>query len=226
MILKDTNSHQCSFVQNLKSPKVFIALEIRQNVALEYTRSCTERIKIHSEGYVHFAESVVNKFYPLPRSVIKKIQQVTCIVFWSLYAMEPTLIVPEWAEKLIPPFMNHITHTASLPFILVDTLLTCHRAPSRKTGSIIVVAESIDLQECAPLLARDLHYDIEKSVLGVRYFNGYWIYPFLEYLSAIHLIIMFFMALVFTWLLYIVGDTMNIMLWGGATHSILSEKGK
>ncbi|VDM94080.1 unnamed protein product [Onchocerca ochengi] len=113
--------------------------------------------------------------------------------------MEPTLIVPEWAEKLIPPFMNHITHTASLPFILVDTLLTCHRAPSRKTGSIIVVAEVI------------FYFSI---VLGVRYFNGYWIYPFLEYLSAIHLIIMFFMALVFTWLLYIVGDTMNIMLWG------------
>ncbi|VDO59176.1 unnamed protein product [Onchocerca flexuosa] len=39
--------------------------------------------------------------------------------------------------------MNHIMVTASLPFILVDTLLTCHRAPSRKIGSVVVVAEVV-----------------------------------------------------------------------------------
>ncbi|VDN44296.1 unnamed protein product [Gongylonema pulchrum] len=66
---------------------------------------------------------------------------VTCILFWGLYVAEPTLVMPEWAEKLIPPFMNHITHTAPIPFILVDTLLTCHQAPSRKLGSVVVVAE-------------------------------------------------------------------------------------
>uniref|UniRef100_A0A8R1XQS7 Uncharacterized protein n=1 Tax=Onchocerca volvulus TaxID=6282 RepID=A0A8R1XQS7_ONCVO len=66
---------------------------------------------------------------------------VTCILFWYFYANEPKLITPEWAEELISSSMNHIMLTASLPFILVDTLLTCHRAPSRKIGSVVVTAE-------------------------------------------------------------------------------------
>uniref|UniRef100_A0A915Q4W1 Uncharacterized protein n=1 Tax=Setaria digitata TaxID=48799 RepID=A0A915Q4W1_9BILA len=64
----------------------------------------------------------------------------TCILFWALNAMEPTMVMPKWAQEIIPPFMNHITHTAPLPFTLIDTLLTCHRAPSRRVGSIITVA--------------------------------------------------------------------------------------
>ncbi|VDN94011.1 unnamed protein product [Brugia pahangi] len=124
---------------------------------------------------------------------------ITCLLFWSLYALEPTLVIPKWAEELIPPFMNHITHTAPLPFILVDTLLTCHRAPSRKIGSIIIIALVI------------FYFSI---IFGVRYFDGYWLYPFMEYLSVLAFTIMFFISLIFLWLIYILGDTMNVMLWG------------
>ncbi|KAK6112040.1 FAR-17a/AIG1-like family protein [Brugia pahangi] len=136
---------------------------------------------------------------------------ITCLLFWSLYALEPTLVIPKWAEELIPPFMNHITHTAPLPFILVDTLLTCHRAPSRKIGSIIIIALVI------------FYFSI---IFGVRYFDGYWLYPFMEYLSVLAFTIMFFISLIFLWLIYILGDTMNVMLWGGATHSEPVEKAK
>ncbi|MCP9263393.1 Androgen-induced protein [Dirofilaria immitis] len=126
--------------------------------------------------------------------------------FWALYAVESTLVIPKWAEGLIPPFMNHITHTAPLPFLLVDTLLTCHRAPPRQIGSVVVLA----LVPCYFII-----------VVGVRYFHGYWLYPFLEYLSVAGLILMFLISFVFLWLLYIIGDTMNIMLWGQAYFIIL-----
>ncbi|KAM3728709.1 Androgen-induced protein [Dirofilaria immitis] len=144
-------------------------------------------------------------------TIIIPIGATTCLIFWALYAVESTLVIPKWAEGLIPPFMNHITHTAPLPFLLVDTLLTCHRAPPRQIGSVVVLA----LVPCYFII-----------VVGVRYFHGYWLYPFLEYLSVAGLILMFLISFVFLWLLYIIGDTMNIMLWGGATHSLPSDKGK
>jgi len=32
-----------------------------------------------------------------------------------------------------------VTHTAPIAFLLVDTLLTCHHAPDRRVGSLIVL---------------------------------------------------------------------------------------
>uniref|UniRef100_A0A914RG16 Uncharacterized protein n=1 Tax=Parascaris equorum TaxID=6256 RepID=A0A914RG16_PAREQ len=37
----------------------------------------------------------------------------TCGMFWALYAVDPTLVMPMWAEKLIPRFVNHNEFGAS-----------------------------------------------------------------------------------------------------------------
>lgn len=87
--------------------------------------------------------------------------QATVLLFWSLYMIEPTLVIPKWAEPIIPKWHNHMTvsvyrwceasdgrvyrsnslqHTAPVPFLLVDTLLMCHHMPPRKTGSLTVIA--------------------------------------------------------------------------------------
>lgn len=47
---------------------------------------------------------------------------------------EPWLDDPE--NCLIDFF--EVSHTAPIAFVLVDTLLTCHHAPDRKIGSIVV----------------------------------------------------------------------------------------
>ncbi|VDN03837.1 unnamed protein product [Thelazia callipaeda] len=133
----------------------------------------------------------------------------TCLLFWGLYALDPYLVIPQWAENLIPPFMNHITHTAPIPFILVDTLLTCHRAPSRKLGSAIIVG------------LVTFYFAI---IFGVRYWDNYWLYPFMDYLTTTAFFILFVTSCFFLWLLYIIGDEMNVMLWGAATHSEVSSK--
>uniref|UniRef100_A0A1I8BH65 DUF420 domain-containing protein n=1 Tax=Meloidogyne hapla TaxID=6305 RepID=A0A1I8BH65_MELHA len=40
-----------------------------------------------------------------------------------------------WIQKLV----MLITHTAPIAFILIDTLLTCHHAPDRRVGSLVIL---------------------------------------------------------------------------------------
>jgi hypothetical protein len=64
----------------------------------------------------------------------------TCILFWAIYMINPEFVMPKWASNLIPPFYNHVTHTAPVVFLLIDTLLTCHHAPNRFNASAVVLS--------------------------------------------------------------------------------------
>lgn len=66
--------------------------------------------------------------------------KITCLLYWSLYLIDPKLVIPDWAISLIPSFLNQVSHTAPIPFILVDTLLTCHHAPPLRTGFVVSLA--------------------------------------------------------------------------------------
>ncbi|KAF1746134.1 hypothetical protein GCK72_022587 [Caenorhabditis remanei] len=46
---------------------------------------------------------------------------VTCGLFWGLYAIDPALVMPDWIAKLIPWWLNHITHTYPIVYILLDS---------------------------------------------------------------------------------------------------------
>ncbi|VDM47941.1 unnamed protein product [Toxocara canis] len=123
----------------------------------------------------------------------------TCAMFWALYALEPTLVMPLWAEKLIPRFVNHVTHTAPIPFVLVDTLLTCHHAPPRKLGSLIAVSLSIT------------YFFV---ILSVRFLYGYWLYPLFEHFNVFSFMLVFVASVFSFWVVYIFGDFLNTVLWG------------
>lgn len=71
------------------------------------------------------------------------------------------------------------------------------------------------------LISNDLLFFICFSIFGVRYFDGYWLYPFMKYLSVTSFTIMFFVSVVLLWLIYIVGDTMNVMLWGKPIYHLV-----
>jgi hypothetical protein len=135
----------------------------------------------------------------------------TCLMFWSLYAVNPELVMPVWIAKLIPNWLNHVIHTAPIAFLLVDTLLTCHHAPDRRLGSLVI------------LLLFLFYLGI---IFSTRVFNGYWLYPIFEHLDSQQIGFLLTVAGLLFWFLYLIGDGMNVMLWGKAPHSVDSDSSK
>uniref|UniRef100_A0A914KX17 Uncharacterized protein n=1 Tax=Meloidogyne incognita TaxID=6306 RepID=A0A914KX17_MELIC len=135
----------------------------------------------------------------------------TCLMFWSLYAVNSEFVMPAWVAKLVPHWLNHVTHTAPIAFLLVDTLLTCHHAPDRRVGSLIV------------LLLFIFYLGI---IFSTRLFNGYWLYPIFDHLDNQQIGFLITVAGLLFWFLYLIGDGMNVMLWGKAPHSVDATKQK
>ncbi|CAB3400799.1 unnamed protein product [Caenorhabditis bovis] len=46
---------------------------------------------------------------------------VTSGLFWGLYAIEPELVMPAWVARLIPSWLNHVTHTLPIFYVLLET---------------------------------------------------------------------------------------------------------
>ncbi|KAI6205304.1 hypothetical protein M3Y94_00777000 [Aphelenchoides besseyi] len=133
----------------------------------------------------------------------------TCVLFWVLYAANPEFVVPKYIVPFVPQFYNHVTHSAPLVFLLVDTLLTCHHAPSRWTGSATVCV---------------LFAFYTSLILAIRHYQGYWLYPIFEFLSTQQKILLFTAAGILFWFLYLVCDGLNTLLWGTASHKKPTKK--
>ncbi|KAI6244167.1 hypothetical protein M3Y99_00088900 [Aphelenchoides fujianensis] len=121
----------------------------------------------------------------------------TCALYWILYLANPEFVMPK------------VTHTAPLVFLLVDTLLTAHHAPSRWTGSATVLA---------------LFVFYTGLVLAVKHFQGYWLYPIFEFLSNQQIVLLFTASGILFWFLYLVCDGINSLLWGAAAHKQPTKK--
>nr|CAD2201978.1 unnamed protein product [Meloidogyne enterolobii] len=130
---------------------------------------------------------------------------------WSLYAVNSEFVMPAWVAKLIPHWLNHVTHTAPIAFLLVDTLLTCHHAPDRRVGSLVVLS---------------LFIFYLGIIFSTRLFNGYWLYPIFDHLDNQQIGFLITVAGLLFWFLYLIGDGMNVMLWGKAPHSVDATKQK
>ncbi len=128
---------------------------------------------------------------------------VVSILFWSLYAIDRELVYPKALDEVIPHWLNHVMHTAPVFFLLVDTLLTCHRLPNRKTGIKICTLFSI------------LYY---ISILVWHEVDGVWVYPLFEVLDYFQRALFFLFATVFIVFLYLAVDTLNRLVWGPACH--------
>uniref|UniRef100_A0A7E5A186 Androgen-induced gene 1 protein n=1 Tax=Panagrellus redivivus TaxID=6233 RepID=A0A7E5A186_PANRE len=128
----------------------------------------------------------------------------TSLLFWGLYIANPEFVIPKWATNLIPQWHNHVTHTAPVAFLLIDTLLTCHHAPSKKTGSLVIGA---------------LYLIYLSIIFYVRIRFGHWLYPVFNYISNELIFGLLVGGGLALWLLYLIGDGLNIMLWGQAPHA-------
>ncbi|CAI2355918.1 unnamed protein product [Caenorhabditis sp. 36 PRJEB53466] len=104
---------------------------------------------------------------------------VTCGLFWGLYAIDPELVMPDWIAKLIPPWLNHITHTYPIIFILLDSFFHKRTTPSNMSC----------WQTSATLVF------IYFMIIGyVRFNDGYWLYPLLALFSLQHFVISYVLA--------------------------------
>jgi hypothetical protein len=125
-------------------------------------------------------------------------------LFWGIYAVDRELVHPKRLDAIVPSWLNHVMHTAPVPFILVDTLLMCHRYPSRGKGMLTVVTVAL-LYVCVLLLT--------------KHFDDVWMYPVLEVLNVWQRGLLFSGATAFMVLLYLLGDGLNSIVWGKAAHS-------
>ncbi|VDN59678.1 unnamed protein product [Dracunculus medinensis] len=96
---------------------------------------------IYSMAYdVLYIPRIGHSWWIYKLTMLTIINLITCLLYWSLYLIDPKLVIPDWAISLIPSFLNQVSHTAPIPFILVDTLLTCHHAPPLRTGFVVSLA--------------------------------------------------------------------------------------
>ena len=58
-----------------------------------------------------------------PNNFLRNFPQVTCILFWGLYFIEPELVMPAWIRDLIPSWLNHVTHTLPIIYVLFETVV-------------------------------------------------------------------------------------------------------
>ncbi|KAJ8729675.1 hypothetical protein PYW08_001256 [Mythimna loreyi] len=165
---------------------------------------------------VYFIVSLMNDFFgtnavtrkpPLIRQIKDVLFSVTIcmalyvvIVFWVFYMFAKSAIFPEFAEKVIPVWLNHIMHTLILPFILIELIVTNRNYPLKKTGLSVAV-----------ILAA-----IYTGYIHIVYFKyGIWPYPFLHVISWT------------TKTLYFIGSTiLGIVLYslGEKLHKMTSHK--
>ncbi|KAJ1364808.1 hypothetical protein KIN20_024980 [Parelaphostrongylus tenuis] len=109
--------------------------------------------------------------------LIFPLAMVTCALFWFLHILDPSLVMPEWLASLIPPWLNHVTHTLPVIYVIFELLATDKAPPSRKTS---VAASTAYVA---------IYFTI---ILAVRYIDGYWLYPLLDLLRLELLVLLFF----------------------------------
>uniref|UniRef100_A0A1I7TLH0 Androgen-induced gene 1 protein-like n=1 Tax=Caenorhabditis tropicalis TaxID=1561998 RepID=A0A1I7TLH0_9PELO len=104
---------------------------------------------------------------------------VTCGLFWILYAIDPALVMPDWIAKLIPAWLNHITHTFPVFYIFLDSYFHKRKSPGNKSCWIISA----------------ILVFIYFTIIGyVRYYDGYWLYPILTMFAIEHFVISYILA--------------------------------
>uniref|UniRef100_A0A1A9WK81 Androgen-induced 1 n=1 Tax=Glossina brevipalpis TaxID=37001 RepID=A0A1A9WK81_9MUSC len=120
------------------------------------------------------------------------------ITFWSIYAIDRELILPKVLDAVFPSWLNHIMHTNIVVFMILEIFTSFRAYPKRGDG---MMGLSIFL----------LAYLVWLHI--VKYYSGLWAYPFLELLSLPQRLLFFIGSLAINWCLYVLGETMNNMIW-------------
>ncbi|VDP00132.1 unnamed protein product [Heligmosomoides polygyrus] len=113
--------------------------------------------------------------------------QITCALFWVLYAIEPELVMPHWVAQLIPAWLNHVTHTLPIVYVMGELLLFDGEHPARRSSMSMAF----------------MHIFIYFVIIyAVRVVDKYWLYPLLELLSVeLHVVVFIVSVVGYYWLI-------------------------
>ncbi|OUC46879.1 FAR-17a/AIG1-like protein [Trichinella nativa] len=111
-------------------------------------RAFTDRLAERTDVGPHRAHPAPPTYYPKSKLhsvcdftyavIALPIGVFVVLMFWILYAIDREMVYPDYLDEIIPSWYNNVLHVAPLPFILVDSLLVCHRYPTKLRGLTIL----------------------------------------------------------------------------------------
>ncbi|XP_014000908.1 androgen dependent TFPI regulating protein 1 [Salmo salar] len=131
--------------------------------------------------------------------------------FWSIYHYDREMVYPKFLDDIIPSWLNHALHTVILPLALLQMYIQPHRYGSKMRGILGLAFFS------AVYLG---------WVLWVHHAAGIWVYPIMERLSPVGLVIFLGVACITLAPLYLLGEKLNHKIWRSTAGSAGPQKKK
>ncbi|CAL8275966.1 unnamed protein product [Boreogadus saida] len=119
--------------------------------------------------------------------------------FWSIYAVDRELVYPKVIDAIIPHWLNHAMHTIIVPLVLVQMYIQNHAYASRIKGATVMLFSGLLYM---------------SWVLWVHHASGIWVYPFLNKLSLVTILLFFGICAGLQYLLYLLGEKISGRIWG------------
>ncbi len=116
------------------------------------------------------------------------------VTFWSVYFIDRNLIFPEFFDKVFPWYMNHFWHTTIVVWVLCELYLVSHQFPGTLIGAITII------------FFNSIYISWIFFIYGK---TGHWVYPFLERLSPVQLVLFFASSMFMTFGFYYVGKCLS-----------------
>lgn len=152
-------------------------------------------MKASSSNYHKFTK-VRDKFFA---SIAMPYGLFVVAVFWILYSIDRELIFPKVLDGIFPVWLNHVSHTAILPVLLMESYILKHRHPRKKDGMTITAVFGLIYAFWVLYLA------LVKEI---------WPYPILYILNWGQRFIFFGFTVGLTMLMYLIGEKINCCFWG------------
>lgn len=119
-------------------------------------------------------------------------------LFWTIYAFDRQLVMPEAVDRFFPSWLNHIIHTNVAIFVAIE-LVSLHRQyPSRKQGLF-------------GLMTFMVCYIIWLHI--IRLIAGRWVYPILDTLNLPGKVAFLMFTGCLPAIIYLAGEVLNSKIW-------------
>ncbi|XP_003485331.1 androgen-induced gene 1 protein isoform X1 [Bombus impatiens] len=121
------------------------------------------------------------------------------IIFWTLMFVDRELVLPKALDPYFPWWLNHLMHTMIMVSTLIEMMITPRKYPRKSFGLLC-------------LLSFMIVYLIWVHI--IFYKSGIWVYPVLDVLPLPLRVVFFFVMLLITLFLYLIGEAVDNFLWG------------
>ncbi|XP_017788085.1 PREDICTED: androgen-induced gene 1 protein-like isoform X2 [Habropoda laboriosa] len=121
------------------------------------------------------------------------------VTFWALMFVDRELVFPKVLDAYFPWWLNHLMHTMIMVSIVIETILAPRKYPKRSKS----------------LLGLSLFMITYLVWIHVIYYkSGIWVYPVIDVLSLPLRVAFFASMMLFSMMLYYLGETLDNFVWG------------